>query len=145
MRRHCLLRDAACDPFVVSAWQRGTWPLGKCSERGREHCFCTARRSDAKCSHGSQVVALAARQSPRTQELLDSDFSHRLLDDTKKVVWQVLTLPRRGRACLEVPRLASFALSGSGNPLCCTRQSRSGLFARVLAHSDRLACVAGSR
>jgi len=37
-----------------------------------------------------QAVELA--EVAPTQKLLDSDFSHHLLDDTKKVVWQVCSL-----------------------------------------------------
>jgi hypothetical protein len=43
------------------------------------------------CAPVLQVLAAApvGSAAARTQALLDSDFSHRLLDDTKKVVWQV--------------------------------------------------------
>ena len=40
-----------------------------------------------------QAAELAGVEAAATQKLLDSDFSHRLLDDTKKVVWQVSTFP----------------------------------------------------
>lgn len=142
--RGCVLWGAAAGALAKGARRRGeqpspgaAWGAPNCVPHGGRAlglALTVPSPSDARLPCGAQAAELVSTQSARAQELLDSDFSHRLLDDTKKVVWQVsaasTALKCERATSLIRRRAASVPVAGPG-------MLRRVLPSRCLADADR--------